>query len=330
MAPVTAPYRGRRVLIVGASGFIGRWVARAFSEAGAEVILAVRDPAMMRGLMEPYGIRGRIAACDLECGDGADVVRRERPAMVVNCAGYGVDREERDAAKAERINAGAVLDLATALVELRDPTWVGLEFLHLGSALEYGTAAGDLREDTVPQPTTVYGRTKLAGTTALGDVCRATGLRGITARLFTAYGPGEHAGRLLPALLDAARRGSAVPLSEGTQRRDFTFVGDVAEGVLRLGLTDAPPGEVVNLATGVLHSVREFALVAAHILRLDPSLLHFGALPTRQDEMQHDPVAVDRLRRWTGWAPGTSIRDGIMRSHRFVAATPMGSIGPRT
>ena len=126
-------------------------------------------------------------------------------------------------------------------------------------------------------------------------VCGSAGLQALVARLFTVYGPGEHEGRLLPTLLNAARTGQPAELTNGLQQRDFIYVEDVAEGLLRLGLSCGTPGEVVNLATGHLTTVRECAETAARVLSLSAERLRFGTLPTRAEEMQHDPVTLDRL-----------------------------------
>jgi GDP-4-dehydro-6-deoxy-D-mannose reductase len=134
------------------------------------------------------------------------------------------------------------------------------------------------------------------------------------ARLFAVYGPGEHDGRLLPSLQRLARTGGRIGLTAGHQRRDFTYVEDAVEGLLRLAVSPVPPGTVVNVATGTLTSVRDFALTAAALLRLDPAALDFGALPTRPEEMVHDVVDVTRLEALTGWRPRTSVADGLRQS----------------
>jgi UDP-glucuronate decarboxylase len=133
--------------------------------------------------------------------------------------------------------------------------------------------------------------------------------------LFTVYGPGEHAGRLLPSLREAARSAGVVPLTAGAQRRDFTYVEDVADGLLRLGLVDhAFAPRALNLATGELHGVREFVEIAARELGIDRSRLQFGALPTRTEEMAHDPVSIESLSALVGWRPSTSIAEGVERT----------------
>jgi len=74
---------------------------------------------------------------------------------------------------------------------------------------------------------------------------------------------------------------------------------------------------VVNLATGRLTAVRDFAERAARVLGIAPSLLRFGALPTRGEEMAHDPVNVTRLRQLTGWTPAIGPDEGLAKSAAF-------------
>jgi nucleoside-diphosphate-sugar epimerase len=311
-------YRGATVAVVGAAGFIGRWVALHLGRMGADIRALVRDVEAAERTFAAFGIHTRVLEVDLG-RDGAieRTLRDLRPSVVFNLAGYGVDRAERDDRMAYRINATAIERMAHALSGLAGGDPDGPRLVHVGSALEYGTAPGDLHEDTEPAPTTTYGRSKLAGTLRLRRVCGRTGLRAVTARAFTVYGPGEHPGRLLPSLVDAAADHRPVPLTEGLQRRDFTYVEDVAEGLLRLGAADMRPGEAVNLATGALTSVRRFIETAAEVLAIPPANLQFGALPTRPEEMKHDPVAVGRLRELTGWAPATPPADGIRRTVAF-------------
>jgi nucleoside-diphosphate-sugar epimerase len=247
-------------------------------------------------------------------------VEQLRPAITFHLAGYGVDPAEQDAGLAERLNHGVADELAHACAALADGTWVGQHLIHTGSALEYGTATGDLVESTVPTPTTQYGITKLAGTQAIHRVARDGRLRAATARLFTVYGPGEHPGRLLPSLLRAAREGTALELTDGSQQRDFTWVGDVVDVLLRLGLSPRSDLGVINTATGVLTSVREFAERAADVLGLSRAALRFGALPSRPSEMSHDPVNVDRLRAIAPPVPTTSIERGVDETRDAASA----------
>jgi nucleoside-diphosphate-sugar epimerase len=315
-----ASYRGRRVLVLGASGFIGRWVAQALSQAGAVVFCAVRDPAGSRTVLAEHGVTGQLVRLDVTDLAAVEALLEQiRPAVVFNLAGYGVDRTERDEQIARQINADLPYSVATALAGRGGSDWPGYALIHAGSALEYGEVGGNLAESGMENPTTIYGITKLAGTRAIERCGDTTGFRGITARLFTVYGPGEHDGRLVPTLVAAARHSEPVLLSEGRQRRDFTYVEDVAEGLLRLGTARGPAGWTVNLATGNLATVREFIETAARVLHLDAARLRFGAVPTRPEEMEHLAVAIERLRGLLGWVPATDPAAGLSRTMAWHA-----------
>ena len=308
-------YDGVRALVLGATGFIGRRVTSALTARAAHVVAAGRDAHALDALRSEAVALIDVARCDvLRDDDVAHLIEETQPDIVFNLAGYGVDRSEVDEAIAHRINGELPLLLALQLERARARGSSEGRLVHVGSALEYGAARGDLSEDHTEEPTTWYGSSKLAGTMALAEHAQRAGVRALTARLFTVYGPGEHAGRLLPALLETARTGTPLALTAGTQRRDFTFVDDVADGLLRLGTSAATPGAVVNLATGRLESVRGFATRAARVLGIDASLLRFGSVPTRAHEMAHEPVTIARLRALTGWAPQTSIEEGVRRT----------------
>ena len=307
-------YRGARVVVLGATGFIGRWVTRALADRGAVVHATARDPAAA-----PDDGSARVHELDVTDADAVrELLGSIRPAVAFNLCGYGVDPSERDETLAAAVNERAVRTIAEALADVADSGWRGQQLVHVGSALEYGEATGDLDEGTVPMATTLYGRTKLAGTLALADAAKRRGLRAVTARLFTVYGAGEHAGRLLPSLIAAREGAEPLPLTSGTQRRDFTYVEDVAEGLLRLGVSNAEAGAVVNLATGRLTSVREFVERAASVLGIAPARLRFGALRTRAEEMHHDPPSLSRLRSLTGWVPACGVEEGVGRTVALV------------
>jgi len=319
VSPTAAPdfgvYADVPVLVLGATGFIGRWTTRRLVGARADVTAVARDLRDAESVLEPLRPSLRVALADLRrVSDVRHLLNEHRPAVVFNLAGYGVAAGEREPESATQINTELVEEVARGLGSQNNPDWAFQRLVHVGTALEYGEATGDLHESTPAKPTTLYGRTKLEGTVRLKGVCAETGLRGITARLFTVYGPGEHLTRLLPTLCASSRTQCPIELTAGTQRRDFTYVDDVAEGLLRLGLSETPPGEVVNLATGRLTSVREFAETAARVIGLDPGRLRFGVLPVRPEEMSHAPVTVRRLVDLTGWRPPTDVTTGITQT----------------
>ena len=311
--PALPVLQGVRATVLGASGFIGAWVARCARDAGADVTAIARTPAGAARIERFVGGDVRVLEEDLDPTRMEALLARTGAQIVFNMAGYGVDPTERDEATARRINVDLVGAVCAALERSESDGWTGLRLVHVGSALEYGEARGDLNEDTTEVATTLYGTTKLDGTREVRSA-HSRGLAAITARLFTVYGPGEHPGRLLPTLRAAGDGDDVIELTEGRQLRDFTYAGDVAEGVLRLASCTAHTPSVVNLATGHLTSVRTVVKTYAEVLDIARERLHFGALPTRVEEMAHHPVNIERLRTLLGWVPSTTVRDGLRRT----------------
>lgn len=315
------PYQGTKVIVLGASGFIGRWVARALCQRGAQVCLVVRDQAAAEKMFCLYDIRGLIVELDLLDHEGTRALFQHlKPSITFNLAGYGVDPAEReqDEKTAYQTNTALVQTLCESIAAYRNREWGGQDIVHVGSGFEYGAIGGNVTEASLPAPTTMYAKSKLAGTQLFAHCCQAHGLKGVTARPFTVYGPGEHQGRLLSSLLETARTGKSLSMTAGTQKRDFTYVEDVAEGLLRLGLAPSQPGEIVHVATGQLTSVRSFVETAARILRIPDRQLEFGSLPIRHaEETPLSSVAITRLQRLTGWVPPTGVVEGIHKTVDF-------------
>ena len=98
----------------------------------------------------------------------------------------------------------------------------------------------------------------------------------------------------------------------------------VVDRLLRLGIVRASPGEIVNLATGELTSVRGFSETAARLLQIPNDLLRFGSVSVPEEEkewnVEHATVSVERLRDLTGWVAPTTISEGIRETQAFENA----------
>jgi len=315
MPPTEAPsYAGQRVLVTGATGFIGCCVAAALARAGAQVALTARNAAALTQLAS--ALHGRVQSYPADLSRPGEFTRLHnqcKPAVVFNLAGYGVDRAENDPALLEALNARLPQEMASAIADAPAAPWPGLRLVHCGTGFEYGPVNGPVSEESPARPTSDYGRTKLDGTRHVLEACARRGLRGAVVRLFVVYGPGEHPARLLPSLLRARNTDEAVPMTAGQQRRDFTFVADAADALLRMGMLPESPG-VLNVATGTLTSVREFAETAGRVIGLRPEQLQFGALPYRADEVAQGAVDTAKLQRYLQWQPSCSIAEGIRRT----------------
>ena len=296
-------YQNARALVLGSSGFIGRWVARSLTASGAELHLTVRDAERAAAVFPVFGISGTLHTIDLDNEIAVrDLIRTVRPMVTFNLAGYGIDRLERDGDTAFRINARLVEIVGEALTDAADRGWSGCHLIHVGSALEYGavqrrSGGGDpspAHDDCMDEPSS-------KGPERLATGCAGRGsLRGVQRPgCSRSTGRASMKGVSCPPC-SRPRSGSRSRCSSprADRMRDFCYVGDVAEG----SATTRPvgrlkPGEVVNLARGELTTVSDGSpRLPPACWPSIPSRLQFGAIPSRDEEMQHDPVSVARLR----------------------------------
>jgi nucleoside-diphosphate-sugar epimerase len=273
-----------RVLLLGGAGFLGPHFAAALRAAGADVIVAGRSSAAAEGLVVDV-------TNDDEFARALELVA---PDVVLNCAGYGVKPAEVDEDLLTAVNA-----VAPARLLARAASAGVRRFAHLGSCSEYGEqpVGTPIEEDATPAPLDGYGRSKLAGTRALQGVARgATSL--VVARLFTVFGPGEGAWRLVPSLRAAAVSDQPVELTRCEAVRDYLFVADMARAIARLVAAPAT-AVVVNVGSGEGRPLRELVSDVAEALGLTAPLA-FGALTPRRREPPWLVADIRRLIAATG------------------------------
>ena len=278
-----------RVVITGASGFLGIHVCRCFRSAGFRVI--------------PWNRR------DFDLTDTRAVglgIRDAAPHVVVHLAAEGVRTPgSEDPGLVDR-NIAMAVNLVSSMAP-------GTKFLATGSMTEYGSS-GVLTESTCCTPSTEYNRGKYMAGVQANEIGRSRGVSVVVARLFHLFGPGEPEHRLLPALLHALRAGTPVKLSDGIQSRDYIHVSDASEALLRLTRWNpdvSKTSAVLNVGTGVGIQLRSVAEWVAQSLKADPRLLLFGQRERSPADQQTLVADVRKLKTAIGSVPPCRLHEGM-------------------
>jgi len=297
----------KRILITGASSFIGRQSVVPLLVRGYEVHLTIRGSSR-RQFLEP----GEFARCRVHEVDLLDSLAVERcvqdvrPSHLLHFAWHG-DVSTRLSSPANVNWAAATLNLATSFVAAG-----GRRIVVCGTCAEYDWQFGTLAEDETPLlPASLYGAAKNSAHDLLRFAASRLGFSLAWGRVFSCYGPGEPAGRLVVDVVTGLLAGRTVACSAGHQVRDYMYTEDI--GCAFATLVDSSFDGTVNVATGVAVRIRDLVTTTAELIGR-PDLIQFGAKASRPGEPDRLVADVARLNKEVGYRSRFDLKTGLVRT----------------
>jgi nucleoside-diphosphate-sugar epimerase len=312
-------YRDRRVLVLGGLGFIGRSLTAYLRRAGARVTVVTRSLAAHRDAIADPDAGTHVvrrAEADLRDGPAMAAAVAEQD-VVFNLAGQsGAVRSMEDPWTDLDVNVRGNLVLLEAMRAVSPAAKV----VFVGSRLEYGrVGVAPVGEDHPSDPLCLHAVHKLAVEQYLRLYGKLFGLRFAVARVTNPYGPGQPRGRTAYGVINrmihlALSGGTLTVYGDGSQRRDYIYIDDVAAALARLGESPASDGRVYNVGTGV---GTRFVDAARRITDLAGSgrveLVDWPPLAA-QIETGDFIADISRIRREVGWQPVVALDEGLQRT----------------
>ncbi len=302
-----------RVLITGATGFIGSHLAERLVAEGAGVTLFVEPGASQANVAS---ILDKVCVHEVDLRDGRMVrrlVQECRPSKVYHLAAVGVTDPGMDPTLAAQVNVMGTLNLLEALTE------TGCDcFVNTGTCYEYGHNYPPMREDQMVDPINAYATSKSAAWLFCNMYRRTRGYPIVTVRPFTVYGPRQSPRALIPQTIISALRGAEglakdFEMTGGEQTRDFTYVDDVVEGYVRASLSEKAIGQTINLGTGEERPIKDVVLKVLELMG-NPVRPLIGALPYRPREIWRLYSDSSKARELLGWQPQVGLEDGLRKT----------------
>lgn len=307
----------KRIIVTGASGFVGANLARRLIRDGHEVHLLLR-----RGFAtwRVEGLRDDARLHEVEFGE-ADALTRTvhaiRPEWIFHLAVHGAYSSQTDAARMARTNVIGTINLVEACLA------TGFEaFVNTGSSSEYGFKDHAPAEDEALEPNSVYAVTKAAATSYCRHIGRGRGVHMPTLRLYSIYGPWEEPTRLIPAIIVRGLDGALPPLVDPAIARDYVYVDDAVEAyLLAAAVPGQTPGAIYNVGSAVQTSLREVVETARRALAIpvEPS---WGSMASRQWDTSTWVADNRAIRRALDWRPRHDFEQGLRLTTGWLREQP--------
>lgn len=300
-----------RVLVTGASGFIGSHLVRRLVADGAEVhaltsVVSSVYPVRLVDLRQDLTLH---EASLIDRGAMEDLARRVRPTHVFHLGAYThVAKSWPRMDECLQTNVQGTINLLQALAG------EGYErFVYMGTSEIYGDIDVPFREDAVVRPVSPYAVSKYAGECYCRMFRAGHGWPIVMVRPFNAYGPAQSPDRVVPEIIMRALRGQELRMTQGRQTREFNLAEDLADGLVRAAVTPGIEGELFNLGCAQEVSVRELATTILDLMG-NPIEPRFGALPDRPSEIWRMYSDSAKAQQVLGWAPQHSLVDGLKQT----------------
>ncbi len=302
---------GKRVVLTGATGFIGRNVAGRLLEEGAEVYALVRPESRQKALL-PVHENFHVLPGTLDTVSDSLRMLDEADGFL-HFAWGGVNREEIDSPAVQSANVTGSLQCLKEARRLN----CGI-FMDAGSRVEYGiTSDGVMEESMECHPVNAYGKAKLEFYRKAAELCGNWGMTYYHLRFFSVYGSGDHPWSIISTLTRELPEGNTVSLSACRHRWNFMDISDASRAVIELYRhSGGRAGQVraVNVASTDTRVLKEF-VEEIHELCGGKGSLEYGTFVQAKEGALSICPKTEVLRQLTDgtWTETTTFSQGIQR-----------------
>jgi dolichol-phosphate mannosyltransferase len=302
-----------RCLVTGGTGFIGANLVRHLLAAQHDVHLLVREKHNPERIQQ-FKEKVKVNVVDLSNRKATEqLVSDLKPRMIFHLAANGAYSWQNDVDAIFQTNLTGLINL------LESCAATGFDaFVNAGSSSEYGYKDHPPVEDELVEPNSYYATAKVAATQFCRFIAQSSKLPIATLRLYSAYGPHEDAGRLIPTIIRHGFEKSLPPLVDPSIARDYIYVDDVCSAFTTtanlLAASEIPEaGAVYNIGTGVQTSIEQVVEAAKRLMniRVEPV---WGSMENRRWDtsvwVANNQKAVQQL----GWKPQYNFEQGLAKT----------------
>ncbi|MCX5699370.1 MAG: SDR family NAD(P)-dependent oxidoreductase [Candidatus Omnitrophica bacterium] len=247
--------KGKKILVTGATGFVGANLVRHFLKKGANISILKRQQSNLWRIKD---IINQISVCNADLLDYARVnkaVKRIRPEVIFHAAAYGGHVTQDNPTRILKTNFDGTVNLLDACLK----RGFGL-FVNTGSSSEYGIKDSPMKESDLLNPVTLYGISKAAASIYCQYAAKKHSLPIVTLRLFSPYGYFDDGSRAISYIILSCLKTKTVNISSPDSVRDFIFIDDVVDAYEKALERSSKMSEgIFNIGSGKQRSIEKLA-----------------------------------------------------------------------
>ncbi len=295
----------RNILIVGGTGFIGYHLAKESLKKGWKVTsISTRKPRKIRKLKKVNYI-----FCDITNKKSLKKKIKKSFDYVVNLGGHVNHSNKLKTFKSHYLGC---INL-TELFYNKPPR----SFVQIGSSGEYGKINSPHKEFYKCYPISKYQKAKYLSSKHLMKIAKDKKFPVVVLRLYQAYGPYQDLNRFIPIIVKNCLDKKKFPCSAGKQFRDFLYIKDVVNAIIKSLLIKKAQGNIINIGSGKSLNIKK---IIQHIKSLTGGgLPQFGQIKLRKDEALNVYPNIMKAKKKLGWRPKISFEKGIRDTIKYYA-----------
>ncbi|MFC1484969.1 NAD-dependent epimerase/dehydratase family protein [bacterium] len=309
-------YRGKKVLVTGGAGAIGSNLVKKLAESEAEMVIILDDFSSAEKWNVPCYQNVMLVEGDILDEEKLKRVFFEGPEYVFHLAAFFANQNSIDHPEQDLSSNGMG---TLKLLRYSHLTGKIKRFVYASSGCSiYGASSPlPLTEDFMSMHlSTPYQITKMLGELYCNFFNHQYGASVVKTRFFNSYGPGEIPGQyrnVIPNFIYWAMKGMALPITgTGEETRDFTFVGDIVDGLLRAGVMEQAIGEEFNLASGKEMQIGDLAKMINKIVDNKAEIKYTSR--RKWDNKSRIRASVEKANKLIGYNPDTNFEHGLLET----------------
>ncbi len=294
----------KRILLTGASGFIGKNLLNYLIRTGAQVGAVCKENTPFFQLKNTKLFTGNLQDNSFL----KKIFKEFRPNIVYHLA--ALVGEPISFTPAQQLATNASLTLRMLEESYRN----GVElFIFPSSAEVYGNQALPFREEMPPKPLSFYGASKAAAENYVLSYHLRAEIKTTILRLFSVYGPGQKPTMFIPQLIQSLLKNETLSITQFDKKRDYIYVSDVAEAFLKVLESPRSWGEIINIGSGKSLSLREIVEILEEITEKRIKVAERKRKEKRGD-VKFQQASIEKAKAILNWEPTTEIKQGLEKT----------------